>query len=367
MESLGKQKRVGLLFHSRNPGSDRATSVVPGPRGPPIHSLDDPLMTDLGHAKPRAREGPRDPWVLRGLPRLCELVGATAIVVILGWMLGLETAKRGFPGLASMKLNTAVCLLLAATGVRLDVRGPARGSRRGRFRPGIVAALSLVVGLTSVEYATGLDLAIDQVLVRDAGHDAIPGRMSFLSATGFTLLAATLALPRATGGLWAVLAATLPTVGLGLSLLVTIGYIYGVELLYRPLPTTSMAIHTAGCFLLLFSALMASRSSAGWGRLLSLRGPVGVISRGLLPTLTFLPIVIGGFFLVGFHADLYGTRELAVLLTVATVALVSSVLWMSLRRAALVHEQLEERRRVLAALLELSLLVAGRKPGPGRG
>ena len=111
------------------------------------------------------------------------LVGLTVLV---GWALDSHALKAVLPHLVEMKPNTAFGFLLC---------GLALGLRHAGFNPqGKRAAtvLSLVVALLGVatlfEYATHIDLGIDQLIFKErrgAFGTTAPGRMALTSAVAF--------------------------------------------------------------------------------------------------------------------------------------------------------------------------------------
>ncbi|RCJ37701.1 hypothetical protein A6769_12450 [Nostoc punctiforme NIES-2108] len=51
-------------------------------------------------------------------------------LVLVGWCLGIEVLKRGFPGSpATMKVNTAVCFVLSGVSLWLFLTAGEQGSR----------------------------------------------------------------------------------------------------------------------------------------------------------------------------------------------------------------------------------------------
>ena len=104
-----------------------------------------------------------------------------------------------------MKANTAVCFLLAGAALGLlsrrhaeaDASRPEDISASAR-RPlqelkwfgtaaALVAAVLLVAGLTMLQYLTGADFGLDQLLFLDTHdpHTIFPGRMVEATALGF--------------------------------------------------------------------------------------------------------------------------------------------------------------------------------------
>jgi membrane protein required for beta-lactamase induction len=93
-------------------------------------------MTDrLTDAKLTAR--------LQGISRLAaRIMIVIAVLALAGWMLGVETLTSVLPGLVTMKVNTAVCLMLAGIGL-LTLH------TRPNVTRGISVAVLVISGLTA--------------------------------------------------------------------------------------------------------------------------------------------------------------------------------------------------------------------------
>ena len=175
------------------------------------------------------------------------------MLAILGWVLQLPSLVEVLPSAAPMKLNTAVGLVLGGLGLP----GFARRSRLRLVTGGLLFALGV---LTVVEDIAAVDLGIDQVLLADwSGGDA-PGRMGLNTAVCFTGLG--LAYVVASVAPWMVGIVALPAaVGLlSVSMAAIVGYLTGMEFVYRWAGPTRMGVHTAAAIFLLGAGLLV----AGW-------------------------------------------------------------------------------------------------------
>lgn len=252
-------------------------------------------------------------------------IAALAVLVLVGWFLDVERLKAPV-GTGAMKANTAVGLL--AAGVLL------LATRRTR-KPGPVGAaaggLMLAIGLaTLAQYILGIDLGIDELLVRDdvgAIHTSSPGRMSFFTAIGLTLLASSV-LARAVPRVGTRAADVLSLLVCGIGLLGLTSQAYGATLLAS---TTQVALHTA---IALFAAGLASillneRSDLAAvfaspdvdGRLARML-PVGILGIPLLLGLTGLQLQAEGRLTEaqGALLSVFGTMVLVVVVALATVS-----------------------------------------------
>ncbi|HEX9263490.1 MAG TPA: response regulator [Candidatus Binatia bacterium] len=189
---------------------------------------------------------------------IATVVGA---LVLFGWWRDIAVFKSIVPGLATMKPNTAAAFLFS--GLVLWLKQPiAPRPLTPRVIANTCAFLVLLIGaLTLIEYLTGIDLGIDQLLFADPSTaiSAHPGRMASATAFNFCLLGAALLLldyERVRG--------RYPSQGFALiagiiSLAVLIGYLYDVQDLYRIEAFSSVALHTAALFFLLSLAILCAR------------------------------------------------------------------------------------------------------------
>ena len=187
------------------------------------------------------------------------------LVVLAGWAFEIDALKTVFPGLASMKANTALGFVFA--GVALALLG--RPSPHARRLSLTAAALVLALGLaTALEYFTDLNFALDQIIVLDSNTppNHYPGRMSLATSLGFVLAAAALMLSRNTAESLprsrlarALVYGTAGVGGIGAG-----GYAIDVELLYSIGGFDSMALHAAAGFLVLAAGLAAAGRAGLW-------------------------------------------------------------------------------------------------------
>ncbi|MHB1082102.1 MAG: methyl-accepting chemotaxis protein, partial [Prosthecobacter sp.] len=112
---------------------------------------------------------PVPPTTHPGLARWTNLFSLLVIGIggaaIAGWIFDVSLLKRLVPGGIAMKFNTALGFLLAG----LSLRGAADCRSQGRRRLGQICAglVILIGGLTLVEHISGLDLGLDNLLIKD--------------------------------------------------------------------------------------------------------------------------------------------------------------------------------------------------------
>lgn len=183
-----------------------------------------------------------------------------AMLVLAGWMLDSALLKSIYPGWVSMKPNTAVGLIFG--GIALVLLNAGKNSPPIRLWAAVPALASVLLGtMTLLQYFTGLDFGIDQLLFRDVVmplRTSHPGRMVPTTAFCFML----------TGG--AFLTAALPVrdrlrfsllMSLGVSVasmgaFALLGYTLEITLHFQWWNYTGMAVHTALSFLALGTGLV---------------------------------------------------------------------------------------------------------------
>jgi PAS domain S-box-containing protein len=183
------------------------------------------------------------------------------VAVLLGWASNMPLLKSVFPGLVTMKANTAMGILLG--GMALALLSRERLGRPHRFCVAAFAVVIVVLGLLTLgEYFFGWNVGIDELLFRDAISSvgtSQPGRMSPSTAFSFILVGSALLvasrriMPRLRFAILSALGATVFVIG-GAA---TLGQISNLLLNFRVWNYFGMAIHTAVGFMLLGAGLLA--------------------------------------------------------------------------------------------------------------
>jgi PAS domain S-box-containing protein len=262
--------------------------------------------------------------------QIARIASLTVILVgcavLIGWKLELESLKSLIPGLASMKVNTALCFIWAGISLRL-LAHRSRSSLKARIVNGWAIAITIVALLTICQYVLGSNLGIDELIFSDPRSPATshPGRMGINTAVNFGLTGVAMWLlnrqdypsdrlrqrqpPRSQQRVRVnqiALAQSLALVVGAIALQSVVGYVYHVRVFYQLTTlTTSMALHTAVGFVVLAVGMLALRSDRGWMRSLTTDLMGGDIARRFIPTAIVLPLVVGWLILTGLNANLY--------------------------------------------------------------
>jgi PAS domain S-box-containing protein len=180
---------------------------------------------------------------------------ALAVAVLIGWQIHSRSLIQVIPTLAPMYRMTAVSFLLSGIALLF--------LNAGRKRAVVICAsiTLLLVMLVCLEYATGADFGIDQLLGFDyiTVHNLNPGRMSPVTALSF--IGASLALLAAASSKLEVSASAV--VGILASILTSVGTVSALGSLfthsqaYDWILTREMALHSSAGFVVLGIGLLA--------------------------------------------------------------------------------------------------------------
>jgi signal transduction histidine kinase len=229
-------------------------------------------------------------------------VAIVGIAVVLGWCWNIPELKRLAPQLPNMAFNAAVAFA-AAGGAPIALRSKRWSGRAwSRYIGYSLGTLVLLVGgLTLVEFLSGYDLHIDQLLVADDQHSyAYPGRPSPLTASCFALAGLSLLLLDRRPPV----AQALALVQLFLASLAIGGYLFGVSALSGASGMLPLALHTAVALWLLALSLLMGNPSIGPMRLILSDLAGGVMFRRLL-ILPLVFVLVGRLIVEGSRIGLY--------------------------------------------------------------
>jgi signal transduction histidine kinase len=294
-----------------------------------------------------------DEWERRGRNRsvfLAAVVGVLSVLVIVGWLAQVEVLVSPLDDGTATKLLTAVlALVLAAAVVTLQ----------GRVRDGLAAFAALLAVLVMVEWAAGVSLGMDELLVEDfLGHAAAhPGRPSFLTASCLLLLAAAIVLvPRGHTRAGTVLAAVPGLVGAT----TLFAHVYGAHEIYLARSYTVVSAITGVLLVLLAVSILMTVPHGALQWVSFGTDPGAGLLRLIIPIALFAVPFIGWLRLKGQDEGMFDTgMGSALLMTVVAFGIIGvtyragrTAQHIDLEREKLVDElhqvnqELEERVRV---------------------
>jgi len=305
------------------------------------------------HKDPVRVEGPA-PQTLDTFRRFSKWSAIIAIVVgyhvMLGWMFGISVLKTPSPIYSTMKMNSAICSVVAGVCLYLLAMDRGRLSRKWRafirICAGLVASLAL---LTVIERVLRMDIGVDHWFPFSMENGA-PARMALMSALGFHLIGLALLLldnPRT-----ARISEMLTLTSAAISLLAIAGYVYQAEAFQG-----QMSLYASVVILLLSGGVLCARPDRGLMAKITSDSFGGIMARRLLPATLSIPLVLGWLQHFGHRAGLYQSEPGLALLTVANVTVFISVVWWgvnSLHRMDTKRRQAEQELQETAAKLSRS-------------
>jgi PAS domain S-box-containing protein len=285
------------------------------------------------------------------------LVGLLAVTILVGWATGLAVLTSGLPGLVHTKVNAAFSFLFLAVALAsTTLRPPWR-------RPLVWVPCSLVLAITGAtlfEYASGLDLGIDEVFAHDVASAAAPYPGRVAVQTAVALLAcglAILARGRTVRG-WhvtEVLAVLTGVVG-AVSLL---GYLYGAQELESFGSASQISLPASWALIALSLGVIACDQDHVVVREMVDPSPSGQVLRRIVPA-ALIVVPLGAWLrLMGERAGLYDESiGLAILVTLEALVLVAIGSWAtaSMRTLVLQRRQAELDLARLGAAVSTPLI-----------
>jgi PAS domain S-box-containing protein len=230
--------------------------------------------------------------------------------VLVGWGANIPWLTNLSPRFVTMKPLTAVCFLLSGCSLSLLVFRSSSAAIRARFAR-VLALVVVFVGVaTVVEFCAGVDFPFENFLFAGALHATgipDPGRLSLFSAMAFAFLGLALFFLDFESHQGARPAQYLSLSVVFIALLHLLGYLYDFQDLYRTFGGNSMAVHTAGLFLLLGFGVFAARPDCGLAATFNAPGIAGRMARRLLPSAALLTIAIAWVRLLFQRSGYYGT------------------------------------------------------------
>ncbi|MEU0674024.1 SpoIIE family protein phosphatase [Streptomyces sp. NPDC006172] len=287
------------------------------------------------------------------------VAAALGMMGLVGWTIGSDLLKSALLHAdASMKPNTAVALTALGLSLAAVIRRPVDRRTTAAARVAVVLVI-VVCALTAVEYLTGANLRVDELLFEESapGGIAAPGRMApntlaaLLLASAATLCASAPRLPAWTSQIPGLVVAATGMVRL-------YGFAYRVPQLERFGDYAGMALHTALALVLLGVAVFLARPAEGPAALLTNTGTTGALGRRLIGTAVAAPLLLGMASLAGEDAGLYGTRMATALLVCGHVVVFTVVIFVALvvgRRTEVAHQRAQwqvRQNQLLQAIMD---------------
>lgn len=262
---------------------------------------------------------------------LVGIIVLANLLVLCGWLNGIDVLKNPIPGQIPVAPTTAACFLLAAVNFHLlafRTDGSETIARLDwiiRTVVALIAAVALII--LGINYLPDTINDLEQALFSfklEAIDQFAPGRMSPSTALYFLLLSiATLLFDHNRRFPWAqsIILATL-----FLALLNLVGYLYGLPELCGLGAFTRIAAPTALGFILLGTAMLMIRPYQRVSHLLTNDTTGGITARTILPVALICPITLGWIGSLGQECGLWNWSFAAAFMVVASIFVFCSVL-----------------------------------------
>lgn len=329
------------------------------PRSDP--AADDPLLEDITdstvHLQPKQLGQSRLVWL--------AVWGTITIasVVLVGWVFDIRALKVVVPGLVSMKINTAVGFILLAISLRL-VGMREQSTWKLVIAYGAALVAMVIGGVALAERLFSWDAGIDELFAKDLHNpDPYPGRPSPATALNFCLLGCALLLYRTRHRvpMWVAQAAII--VAFLMSALALVSYLYGASALHGMYPFSSMALHTAGTFVLLTVGMLCWNENFAVMTPLHSEGAGGFLARRMIPTIVCVSLIAGWLRLQGQRRDLLPLEFALALHCVVSIAVFCMAIWWVSRlldrtdvKRLQAEAALEKNRAELAHVLRINTM-----------
>lgn len=275
------------------------------------------------HAGSQPGEAPPVPGAVRVARLVSIVVALIAATALVGWLLGIDVLRSVPRGQAALKVNTAIAFLCCAGALRLLV-DPGTSPARRRLRRGLAAVAAALGAAALFEYMAGVNLGIDQLVVRDTGPAA--GLMAPNTALALVLVSGALALAEArVGRVW--LASALPLAAGTIGLVATVGYMLSVPSFYGIGRFTAMSLPSAVIFVLLAVGIPAARPDRGAVRVLLGSTPGGHVVRRVLPVILVVAPMLAFLSWAGRGQELYGPQVSFLILVGGLMAVMTAMTW----------------------------------------
>ena len=273
-------------------------------------------------------------------------VSLIGLLVLSGWLLGVEQVNNALAGLQTMKVNTAIAFI--AAGLSLGLRSSR--SPRIRMASQVLGGITGLIGLLTLgEYLSGRNFGIDEWIFKEpaALGTLYPGRMSFMSALSFTMIGMAFLFFDSENELKYNLSQSLALVSGIIAYIALAGQFFGVDYLYQVGVFAPMAFHTALSFILLFVGMVCAQPEAGWVENLITDTLGGDLLRRLLPVAFVVPLLFSWLILAGQRAGYFDTSLGTTLLAIGITLLLSIIIWFNAKGLTRVDM---DRRRAEEAL-----------------
>jgi PAS domain S-box-containing protein len=271
---------------------------------------------------------------VRNVLRMIVLTaGITAVtgglLVLAGWIFGIDIFRRVSPSVISIKFNTALCLILLGSALLLEELWLGK-----KYILMIISSISLIViilsTLTLLEYFFRWDAGIDNLVFKDNAGDNLtifPGRMAFGTCISFILLGLSFLFLNSQVRSLLFISRILPLVSVLFGLIPILGYLYKDPQLLNFGFYTNMSPYSSFLIIVLSLGVTCIWNFTGFLSVLRFSGPGGYMARKLIPLTVLIPIVFIWIRLLLQPAGTHGGSLDLLVLSLTYIAVFSFFIW----------------------------------------
>lgn len=255
------------------------------------------------------------------------IVISISVATLAGWQFDIDSLKRVIPGLVAMNPLTALLFIFYGIAFICMYSESQLYKTTGMIVLGVTAFMaSIKIGQYIENQQFGIDtLLYEAKLKKDIKYN-VSNRMSITTAISFLIHTISLYLYTRRKAWVKNLAGNILILGIFISLLSLIGYIYQVDIHYSLLKRFPMAPHSAMNFMLMSIALLLANADTGIVKEIFSPYTGGILAQKLLPAIIIVPVVLGLLLLVGSWTRLYGPDFRIALHTVGVIILMVTIL-----------------------------------------
>jgi signal transduction histidine kinase len=269
--------------------------------------------------------------------RACSvLTGLIGLAAIIGLKYDIIFLKSVFPQYVVMKANAALAFLFTSFSLILKQENNSTSLFRTVLANGLAFLVFVIGFLTLMEYVLGVDLHIDQLLIKvvPSPGEAVPlGRIAPLTAITFIIVSISLFILNIKH---LVIVSQICGFIVGLyGITVIIGTTYHTYVGVQIVSYSYASLHAAVNFLLISMAVMFAHPDTGIPGVLTNNTSTAKAMRRITPLVIMLPIILGFLRILGTRAGLFDVESglsylISTLITIFLIYMFVSAKWMEL-------------------------------------
>ena len=270
------------------------------------------------------------------------------LVALAGWIADLDILKSFSYNWVTIKVNTAIGMILSAISLLLYASGK---NKRIAF---LFAAIVFLLGIVTLcEYWFQWDAYIDNILVKDnlTLPPGEPGRMTKTSAWGGVLLGLTLFFYFSHNRVLRLIASCAIVLVLLQSFVILVAYLYASSQLYKIFQLTSVSLPTIISGILISVAFIFSRPDYGFISVFYKQTSSAKLGRKAIFTGIILVILLGWLRIKGESAEIFDTSMGLSVMVVLFAIFFFLLIWLSTRKLNAAEEELAKTQ------MELDLII----------